>query len=301
MVLQRIWVDQGQTVENLGSSDSMQCVVGAVSRLASASVADTQGSFWLVVRGMAQLDCKEGQFQLRIGDWFVLERDSRPTVLSTRDALVLVLTLPVAGSTLPEIFPGRGNADRRQRRLAFRHWRMSGVFHAVAPTVDDRSLLLRLLHFIGALQQDLAQFVSKCPGKSLRRKRQVFARMQRAKLYLDGNISRTVPLSELAQLSNFSTWYFTKTFHALYDEGPRDVTASFRLRQGADLLLATQLSIGEVSEACGFEHACSFARAFRAHFGMSATQFRRAHSDALTPIHAKRAAIPPKALLARRT
>jgi AraC family transcriptional regulator len=103
--------------------------------------------------------------------------------------------------------------------------------------------------------------------------------MQRARLYLDGHLARNVRLSELARLTIFSTWYFTKTFHALYDEGPRDVTSRLRLRQASTLLLQTQLSIAEVGEACGFENPCSFARAFRASYGMTASSFRaRTHA-----------------------
>jgi AraC family transcriptional regulator len=98
--------------------------------------------------------------------------------------------------------------------------------------------------------------------------------MQRARLYLDGNLGHPVRLAELAQLCNFSVWYFTKTFHALYQEGPREAIARTRLRQASELLEQTSLSVGEVGAACGFENNCSFSRAFRAHYGKPPSLYR---------------------------
>jgi len=49
-----------------------------------------------------------------------------------------------------------------------------------------------------------------------------------------------------------------------------------RLEHAADLLTSTSMMIGEVAAASGFDNCCSFARAFRARFGQSATRYRAA-------------------------
>jgi AraC family transcriptional regulator len=296
MKLQTFQLDRGAAADPLVSSDAaMSLRLGAVSRSASAGIAESFGSVWLVVRGKAQLDCREGAFDLQAGDWLVLERDSKPTLVAGRHALVLCLLLPSTGtsaleSAQPAIFPGRGRISLADRQLALRLWRHCGAFDN-ASRLEAGEVLLRLLGFLSVLQQDLVPYVQKCPGRSLRRKRQVFSRMQRARLYLDANYSRNVRLSELADMASFSTWYFTKTFHALYDEGPRDVTALLRVCQGAELLARTPMSIGEVAAACGFENPCSFARAFRARYGVTATVYRRRAAMASTPIHVPRTGI----------
>ena len=280
--------------------DAVAATLAVVSRSASLEVSGQQGSFWLVLRGSAQVDCHEGQFQLRAGEWIALDRDSRPAVQAGRSALVLALLLPPM-SAVPElrggpvIYPGRGTSTLRGRRLALALWREAGVF---ASTLDASkpvaaSTLRRILHLFSDLQDAFESLLSRCPGRSLRRRRQVLVRMQRARLYLDGHLSRDVRLSELARLTIFSTWYFTKTFHALYDEGPRDVMSRLRLRRAATLLAQTDLSISEVGEACGFENPCSFARAFRACHGMTATAFRCA-SGRVTPSQAQRTGTNPK-------
>jgi AraC family transcriptional regulator len=115
----------------------------------------------------------------------------------------------------------------------------------------------------------------------------VFGRMQRAHLYLEGHRDRVVRISELAELTNFSCWYLSKTFQCLYDESPQALSARLRLERAADLLRDTAMMIGEVAAASGFDNCCSFARAFRARFGVSASQYRQA--AAVPPDSAKSA------------
>jgi AraC family transcriptional regulator len=277
--VQRLRVDRGQARDVSAQNDSPALLLGAASRSASLCVAD-HSSFWLVLRGNAHLECQEGQFALRAGEWISLDRDSRPTLQAGRTALVLALLLPASiapePSGGPVVYPGRGRSTLHDRRLAFQLWRAAGVFASSLDTTKPvaPALLKRIVHLLTGMQEEFESLLSRCPGRSLRRRRQVLARMQRARLYLDGHLSRNVRLSELAQLTIFSTWYFTKTFHAVYDEGPRDVVSRLRLRRASTLLVQTDLSIAEVGEACGFENPCSFARAFRASYGVTASLYR---------------------------
>lgn len=295
MELQTLWLDRAAIQDKLGQEGRAGCYhVAAVSRSASLGLADNQSSFWYVLRGDAQLSCREGNFPLQAGEWIAVDRDSRPTLLAGRRSLVVVLVMPAGQAfeqaDLPPIHPGRGRTEKQDLRTAFRLWRGTGCFepgpHAATPDMD--AAVRRVLHFVSSLQAGLHRMVDRCPGRSLRRKRQVFARMQRAKLYLDANAGHQVRLAELAGLCNFSVWYFTKTFHALYEEGPRQTMSHIRLEQALDLLERTNMSVSEVGAACGFESPCSFARAFRAHYGTTASGYRSSRRTANPPDRAKR-------------
>ncbi|HVI25226.1 MAG TPA: helix-turn-helix transcriptional regulator [Xanthomonadaceae bacterium] len=295
MQLHTLWADRGEALDHIGQDDPVpRARLAAVSRSASLGVADGHGAFWLVLRGSAQLECREGRFRLQAGDWIAVDRDSRPTLLGGRRTLVLALLLPAAGASaleqpdLPALHPGRGRLNRRQMRLALQLWRRHASVARAHSGEDVGGSLRTIVHFLASLQAGLDHFVDRCPGRSLRRKRQVFARMQRARLYLDGNLGHPVRLAELAQLCNFSVWYFTKTFHALYEEGPREAIARTRLRQASELLEQTSLSVGEVGAACGFENPCSFARAFRAHYGTTASGYRAKRCTGASPSRAQR-------------
>lgn len=308
MEMQGLWIDRGQSLELSGGGNSLDRLnLVAVSRAASLAVTLPLTSFWLVLRGEATVECREGRFPLRAGDWIALERDAQPTVYSERDGLVLGALLPAAMLTLqpsggPRIalHAGCGRMGRREVRQALQTWRHSGLFAGNGRSLHaDPRMLMPLLRYLLGVQEGFKALIERCPGRSLQRKQQVFARMQRARLHLEGNLDRAVRITESAKLCNVSIWYFSKTFRALYGEGPQATIARFRLQRAAQLLANTRLSVSEVAAACGFENNCSFSRAFRAHYG-TAPSIYRISAMAIAPVRANQHAMASKALQAQR-
>lgn len=284
MQMQTLWADRGNTVELAGGRPEASCLVAA-SRGAVVAMSAPTASLWIVLRGSAEVESREGRFVLGSGQWLSLERDARPMVYASRDALVVALALSadlqarLLQSARVALYPGRGHLPPRSARLFFGLWRHAcgeGAFqrNAVRSGVAETVQLNQLLRFTAGLQAGWRGLIEQCPGRSLHRKRQVFVRMQRARLFLEGNLGRPVRIAELATLSNVSIWYFTKTFHALYGEGPQACAARLRLEQAAQLLHETRLSVSEIGAACGFENNCSFSRAFRGHYGMPPSLYR---------------------------
>lgn len=238
----------------------------------------TQGGFtlWLQLRGHTRIRGREGEFTLAPGDWLTLARDSAPELQADRHAACLGLWLPPegAGGRRPDLMPGRGRMPLRELRIAARLWR-NGRAAARGDDSATQALTAMLLH-LAAQQRDFDACIARCPGRSLRRRRQVFARMQRARLYLEGHRDRVVRLAELAELTSFSSWYLSKTYHELYGESPQAASVRLRLERACELLAATDGAIGEIGAACGFDNSCSFARAFRARLRTTASAWRDA-------------------------
>ena len=278
------WADRGQILQpEMGDPAQAGCI--GVARLGSVQLENGGFSIWVQIRGSSWVEAREGRFQLQRGEWIALERDSRPLVQSDRHGLCIGLSL---GSDVLRAFgrlsdgtlyAGRGRLGRRDIRTALRLWRDTA---ARTPAADIAHLRPLLLHLIG-VQRELAARVPRCPGRSRTRKRQVFGRLQRARLYLEGNSDRIVRISELAELTSFSSWYFSKTFLSLYDESPQAAAARLRIERAAELLESTSMMIGEVAAACGFDNCCSFARAFRARFGVSASRYRQGARANVSP------------------
>lgn len=274
---QVLWADRGQALQ----PEPADTVVGnrcfAIARLGSAQLSGAQFTIWLQVRGSAWVEGREGRFQLRRGEWIAFEKDSRPAVQSDRHGLCIGLGLnaeamqTIARFADSSLYAGRGRIGLRELRVVLRLWRDAA---ARLDLVGDVGVLRPVLLQLAAIQHDLAELAQRCPGRSRSRKRQVFARLQRARLYLEGHCDRVVRISELAELTSFSTWYFSKTFHAIYGESPQAAAARLRLEHAAELLRSSSMMIGEVAAASGFDNCCSFARAFRARFGMSASRYR---------------------------
>lgn len=251
------------------------CALGRSSQLRPT---ERGFSLWFQLRGRTRLTAREGVFDLGPGEWLALERDSAPDLQAGAHAatLGLVLTGDAAGRSRPDLLPGHGRMTSRDLRIALRLWRNAQRLATLAgrdPLQAQRALQSLLMH-LAAQQRGMETAIARCPGRSVRRKRQVFGRMQRARLYLEGNRHRVVRLSELAELTSFSSWYLSKTFHSIYDESPQAASVRLRLERACELLEKSDCAIGEVGAACGFDNSCSFARAFRARFRVTASAYR---------------------------
>lgn len=245
---------------------------------------------WCVLRGRALVRSREGAFELGQRDWIALDRDSAPTAWLGEGSVVFGAGIDPAmqralqaASDQPVLFPGRGRMPPGARAMALRLWRTRNreAMCVAGDLVPDA-----LRRFLSSLQSEMVAGVDRCPGHSQRRKRQVLVRMQRARLYLEGHAGGGLRVAELAQRCNFSPWYFTKIFHALYGAGPQQFAAQLRLKHACRLLSATRLPVTEISAACGFDNPCSFSRAFRAGHGMTASEYRLLHPQ--EPLAGKR-------------
>jgi len=267
-----LWAARGQMLAFESLEGAAQCL--GTARLGGVQVLAPVFNLWVQVRGDGWIESREGRFRMRRGDWMAFEKESTPLVQSGPQGLCIGIALDAAAieslQALSDgsLYAGRGKLPARELRMLLRLWREAA--QAGGDALSVRPLLLQLAH----VQRDLAARVRRCPGRSRSRKRQVFGRMQRAKLYLEGNADRVVRISELADLTSFSSWYFSKAFHALYDESPQALSVRLRLERAGHLLKTTSMMVGEVAAATGFDNCCSFARAFKNHHGVPASRYR---------------------------
>lgn len=289
---QMLWADRAQSLYPQIHEGSASSCIG-VSRLGSVQLPGNQFSFWIQLRGSAWVEAREGRFRLRRNHWIAFEKDSRPIVQSDHHGLCIGLSVSaeilqaMTRFTDWGLYAGRGQIGRREARAILRLWREVAA-RVSGGAVLDMALLRPLLLHLAGFQRDISSGAARCPGRSRIRKRQVLSRLQRARLYLEGNCDRMVRVGELAELTSFSIWYFSKTFHGVYDESPQAAAARMRLEQAAQLLLDTSMAVGEVAATCGFDNCCSFARAFRAHHGVSASLYRAAsRTDPAKPAGAR--------------
>ena len=283
-------IDRGAVVDLVRPVDDAASRWLVVARMGSLRTSGRGFSVWLQLRGHTRVQAREGEFALGPGEWIALDRDSSPQLQADRHGITLGVIFPAdpTGAGRVELLPGRGRMQPGDLRIALRLWRNGrGAGRGRQTDLPVRALQSMLAHFT-ALQQELDLTIHRCPGRSLRRKRQVFGRMQRARLYLEGHRHRVVRLTELAELTSFSSWYLSKTFHEVYDESPQAASVRLRLEHACELLAATDSSISEVGAACGFDNSCSFARAFRARFRSTASAYRaqqRARGTDDAPAH----------------
>jgi AraC family L-rhamnose operon transcriptional activator RhaR len=92
---------------------------------------------------------------------------------------------------------------------------------------------------------------------------------------LENEMARAWTLSELAEAVHLDASYLVRLFHRHVGAPPLQYLARRRAERAAALLLSTAMPVNEIGAQVGWPSPAHFARRFRAHFGMSAGQFRR--------------------------
>jgi AraC family L-rhamnose operon transcriptional activator RhaR len=92
---------------------------------------------------------------------------------------------------------------------------------------------------------------------------------------MEEDIRRDWTLPELAKRLKLDKSYLVRLFRAHTGSPPMQFLTRLRAERAAMLLLRTRRDISKIGEQVGWNDANYFARRFRAHFGVSATRYRR--------------------------
>ena len=106
-------------------------------------------------------------------------------------------------------------------------------------------------------------------------RREYEARVNRVVDHIGAHLGEELTLAALARVAAFSPFHFHRVFRVVTGETLFGFIQRLRLERSASVLLAVpDRSVLEVALDHGFSSAATFARAFRVHFGMSATAWR---------------------------
>jgi AraC family transcriptional regulator len=106
-------------------------------------------------------------------------------------------------------------------------------------------------------------------------RREYERRVNRVMDYVQANLAENLTLEKLAAVAAFSPFHFHRVFSAITGETLSDFIRRIRLERAAGTLsVLYETSVLEIALRCGFSSAATFARAFKGHFGMSATEWR---------------------------
>ena len=100
-------------------------------------------------------------------------------------------------------------------------------------------------------------------------------KIQQAARYISEHYHEWITLSDVASQVHMEKTYFSKRFKALIGSGFLEYLTQTRLLSAKELLVKTDLSIGEISDACGFSNSNYFGDVFRRYYGCSPTEYRK--------------------------
>jgi AraC family transcriptional regulator len=128
---------------------------------------------------------------------------------------------------------------------------------------------------------------------SARSRAEYVARINRVVDHIEGRLAEELSLEELARVACFSPFHFHRVFAALVGETLYQFILRLRLERAATQLTQQRSkSVTAVALDCGFGGSAAFARAFRAAYGQSASEWRAGGSKNCKPIRKPRKACP---------
>ena len=92
--------------------------------------------------------------------------------------------------------------------------------------------------------------------------------------YFSSNF-KSASLGELSSLLHLSPQQTERIVKKLYNKSFREYVSFLRLRQGADLLLNTDMTSAQISSELGYSYPHSFLTAFKKQYGTTTSQYRK--------------------------
>jgi AraC family transcriptional regulator len=106
-------------------------------------------------------------------------------------------------------------------------------------------------------------------------RREYERRVNRVLDHIRAHLGGELTLERLASVAAFSPFHFHRVFIAVTGETLNDFVRRVRVERAASALTVRRdLPVTELALSYGFSSAATFARAFKAHFGMSASAWR---------------------------
>lgn len=100
-------------------------------------------------------------------------------------------------------------------------------------------------------------------------------RIYSAVRYCNEHVPDFPDLSRAAELVHMEKTYFSRCFKRVMGVGFQEYGTRLRLERAQDLLIHSDLSVGEISQRCGFFGSHYFSDAFRTKMGVSPSRYRR--------------------------
>lgn len=99
-------------------------------------------------------------------------------------------------------------------------------------------------------------------------------RLQKMLTYLYENYAGTVTLEDIAKAANISRSEAGRCFHTYMGCSPVDVLIQYRLQVARRFINEKELSLKEISSACGFHSVNYFSRQFKKVYGYPPSQYK---------------------------
>jgi len=92
--------------------------------------------------------------------------------------------------------------------------------------------------------------------------------------FIENNFNKDITVEDIAKMLGLNRSYFGKIFKEVLGKSPQEFILSFRMAKAAELLCLTQMPVGDIGAAVGYENPLHFSRAFKNIYGISPRKWK---------------------------
>jgi AraC-like DNA-binding protein len=98
--------------------------------------------------------------------------------------------------------------------------------------------------------------------------------IQKAIMYIENHYNEDISLEAIADYAKLSPFHFSRVFKKHMNCSPHQYLINYRINNAKKLLYSTNLSIKEITFACGFNSISHFVTTFKKHSNLTPKKFR---------------------------
>jgi AraC-like DNA-binding protein len=99
--------------------------------------------------------------------------------------------------------------------------------------------------------------------------------LQQSITFIEQNFQNNISVEDIAAFCGLNRSYFGKIFKKAMGTTPQQFLLTYRMAKATELLKLTHLSIGDISNAVGYDDQLHFSRAFKKVYGISPREWRK--------------------------
>ncbi len=159
-------------------------------------------------------------------------------------------------------------AKKRESRLGAGFMTLYNRLSTEVPDAQEILKIINPLKYMFCVLYDECLALGDNPGNSLK----IYTKTIK---YINDHYAEKLTVYDIAKAQNYSPSYLRSIFVKHGGKTVMEHLNTVRLTHGAYLLKHTDLSVIDIAFGCGFEDSNYFSTAFKKHFGMPPTKYRK--------------------------
>lgn len=227
-----------------------------------------------IVSGCGLFRINGADYDLKSGDCFILPAEVETFYQASSNQPWTYQWIGISGRIIGDLMARTSLEDRDWCVKNVRDTDFINQFHQIQTLAYGHSSCLDLT-IQSALFSFMASLLTAFPQVHVQKRNQADTYAEKAYTFINNHYQLGIKIKDVLAHVMISRTYLFTIFKAKYGLSPQKYLIDLRLGQATMLLVHSENTISQISEAVGFTDALSFSNAFKKRYGTSPRNFRK--------------------------